>query len=131
MAKIYVVLRTALENIGGRARHAPDIPSASGTRAKSGAKNHFRSERIPEFLAIFPFSGKAPKNPPFQSGDRKNAPSVAGAHQAVVPRRVVVFFLKSAPFERFKRKLLRKRKLPESDFGSFGAFETSETPSSF
>ena len=39
--------------------------------------------------------------------------------------------LNSALIGRFKRELLRKRKLPESDFGSFGASETSETPFSF
>ena len=81
---------------------APDIPSASGTRVKSGAKNHLRSERIPDFLAIFfRFPEKCQKNPPFQAGKRKNAPSVAGARQAVFSRRVASrrrFLFKKRPF---------------------------------
>ena len=80
---------------------APDIPSASGTRVKSGAKNHFRAERIPEKSGNAGFPEKRRKNPPLQAGRRKNAQSVADAHQPVDSRRVASrrrFLFKKRPF---------------------------------
>ena len=80
-------------------------------RAKSGAKNHLRSERIPDFFAIFPLSGKVPKKTRLSKrvGAKMHQQSPARIRPSfrVASRRVVVFFLKSAHFKRFKRQLPR------------------------